>query len=209
MNIQEIEKRINETKELTSSEIHLLWKKSLEDSNQAKDQLKFYYMKSLLRIKPLYAHIEDHVFYTTLEQSVTKALERGLKFRVEDYKAYMNLASQTYFKYFLQPKTESLHVPSLLYQAFLRLEGIFAKVPLLQQQNEQKQIELLSKGFEYPIFSTRLLYYSYLKWKQNQLRQVDIDLTVSLLPAPQRVEWEIFYEKSLEEVEKTILTELK
>ena len=166
-------------------------------------------MIQLKRIRPLYQDMDDLSFFQALENAVTKAIERGIKFGIENVQAYLPVASQTYFKSFFNPESDSLHIPSELLRAFSRLEEIYQQIPKLKEKDEQIQIHLLSIGFDYPLFETRLLFYSYLKWKQGQLRQVDIDLTVTLLPGPQRVEWEIFYEKQLHEIEETIEKEMK
>ncbi|MFV9511408.1 hypothetical protein [Tepidibacillus sp. LV47] len=204
MDIKAIEHKMKEKSNFSSLELNQLWKQTLQGDQEAFLNLKYYYMNLLYRIKPLYQHVDDMIFFRSLENAVTKALERGVKFQIEDVQSYMHVASETYFKSFFNPESDSLHLPSNLLSAFSRLEEIFQHLPELKEKDEQTQIQLLSKGFEYPIFETRLLYYSYLKWKQNRLRQVDIDLTVTLLPGPQRVEWEIFYEKQLADIEETI-----
>ena len=194
--------------ELNEKELDQLWKKCLENDKDAIEMIKSYYMNQLIRIKPLYQHIEDNQFSQSLENAVCKAIERGIKFQIQDNQTYMLVASETYFKSFFNPDSDSIHIPFNLLQAFSRLEEIYQQLPELKQKNDQEQIRLLSLGFEYPSFETRLLYYSYLKWKQDLLRQVDIDLTVTLLPGPQRVEWEIFYEKQVDEVQFSIEKEL-
>ncbi|OEF99202.1 hypothetical protein BHF71_09645 [Vulcanibacillus modesticaldus] len=205
MNLKEHIQTINAVSDLTPSEIKDFWQKSLSGNPYSFNQLKYYYMKLLLRIKPLYTHLDEEIFYSILEQSVQKALERGLKFQVDDYDSYMTISSQIYFKYNLLPKTDSIHIPAQLLRAFLKLEELYQQLPSLQQKDEQTQIKLISIGFEYPMFSTRLLFYSYKKWKNKTLRQIDIDLSTALLPAPQRIEWEIFYEKSLSDIKEAIL----
>lgn len=202
--------KIDDTKDLTSIEIVALWKKSLEGDFSSQNTLKEYYMKSLNRIKPLYPNLSEDKFYNILELSVSKALERGLKFEVENFDNYMSVASQTYFKYNLLPanNTESINIPIQLIKSFSKMEEVFNCLPIIEDKSEQTQIQMISKGFEYPIFSTRLLFYSYKKWKNKTLRQIDIDLCVALLPSPQRIEWEIFYEKDISEVKTTILQEL-
>ncbi len=209
MNLQHTIKSVQEGENLSPTQIEKHWKCSLQGNTEAQDKLKYYYMKLMHHLKPIYSHLPDEAFYSLLDTSVTKALERGLKFQVEDYEAYMTMASQTYFKYHLQPETDTLHLPNLLIQAFSRLNDIYHAIPTLEEKSEPVQIQLLSMGFEYPIFLTRLLFYSFLKWKKNTLRQVDIDLTVSLLPSPQRIEWEIFYEKTLQDIEATIRDSLE
>jgi len=209
MNLQQMIKRLEELEDLTPKQMEHHWIRSLKNDFEAQDKLKWHYMKLLYKIKPIYDYLDDEAFYHLLEQSVAKALDRGLKFQVEDYESYMTMASQTYFKYFLQPETDSLHIPNQLINAFSRLDEIYQEIPTLISQDDQTQIQLLSDGFEYPIFPTRLLYYSFIKWKENTLRQVDIDLTVSLLPPPQRIEWEVFYEKDLKAIETSIQNKLK
>ncbi|TCS82565.1 hypothetical protein [Tepidibacillus fermentans] len=209
MDIKAMEQRMKEKSNYSNLELNQLWKQTLQGNQDAFMNLKYYYMNLLYRIKPLYQHVDDSTFFHSLDKAVTKALERGIKFQIEDYHSYMPVASETYFKSFFNPESDSLHVPSNLLRSFSRLEDIFHHIPELKEKDEQTQIQLISKGFEYPLFETRLLYYSYLKWKQNQLRQVDIDLTVTLLPGPQRVEWEIFYEKQLKDIEDTIKQEMK
>jgi len=194
--------------DMDALEVEQLWQKSMEDDANARNLLKQYYMKSLLKIKPLYANMDDQSFNTALEDSVTKALDRGIKFKIKDYDSYMDLASQTYFKYYLLPATDTINIPAQLYHAFSRLNEIYELVPDLIEKPERAQIKLLTNGFEYPEFATRLLYFSFIKWKKGAIRQVDIDLTVALLPGPQRVEWEVFYEKSLEEIINTIKKEM-
>lgn len=209
MDIWEMMKRVQETEDLIPEQISQYWLGSLLGEDDAKEKLKYYYMKLLTRIRPIYEDLDDDHFYTVLEQSVSKALDRGIKFQVDNSESYMLMASHTYFKYFLQPDTDSLHLPNSLIQSFSRLDEIYQQLPALELKDEQTQIQLLSDGFEYPVFSTRLLYYSFMKWRNNQLRQVDIDLTVSLLPAPQRIEWEVFYEKDLEEIASSIQKNLE
>ncbi|MGD9678960.1 MAG: hypothetical protein AB7V16_11520 [Vulcanibacillus sp.] len=211
MNIEETIKLIKQTDiDLTNTDIQIYWGKCLEGDLEAINNIKYYYMKLLSRVKPLYKNIEDKDFYLTIETSVTKALDRAIKFKVEDFVSYMSFASQTYFKYNILPekKSDSLNIPSILFKAFSKIDDVYKLIPSLEEKDEQIQINLLSIGFEYPIFLTRLLYYSYKKWVKNNLRQVDIDLCVALLPAPQRVEWEIFYEKDIEDIKNTILNEI-
>jgi len=164
-------------------------------------------MKLLCKVKPLYSNYNNETFFSIIELSVDKALERALKFKIEDFETYMNFASQTYFKYNIltENKSNSLNIPSQLIKAFLKIEEVYKLIPTLAIEDEPSQINLISIGFEYSIFSTRLLYYSFKKWESNTLRQVDIDLCVALLPSPQRIEWEIFYEKDIQEIKKTIL----
>ncbi len=202
-------KKLELVKNYTSEELINYWKQSLKGDSFAKDQIKYYYMKNLSKIRPLYNHLDDNTFYFTLEDSVCKALDRGIKFQVEDFESYLQMASQTYFKYFLVPESTTLNIPAELLRAYSRIGEIYEHIPSLKEQQELDQILLLSKGLDYPIFLARLLYYSFIKWQNNNLRQVDIDLTVNLLPSPQRIEWEVFYEKSLEDIEATILNEIK
>lgn len=211
MDLEETIKLINQTDvDLTSIEIQDYWNGCLEGDLEAVSHIKYYYMKLLSKVKPLYKDIEDKVFYNIIETSVIKALERAIKFKVEDFETYMSFASQTYFKYNILPekKSDSLNIPSILFKAFSKIEDVYKLIPILEEKDEQIQINLISVGFEYPIFPTRLLYYSYKKWINNNLRQVDIDLCVALLPSPQRIEWEIFYEKDLRDIEETILNEI-
>ena len=208
MDLQERIHLIDNAEELTEKEIDIYWSESLNGDKKAQESLAFYYMKKLLRIKPLYAYLSEETFYEILEKSVLKALDRGLKFQIKDFDSYMNMASQTYFKFHMLPENESLHIPVQLIKAFSKLDEVFHHISKLNDIEEKEQMELLSKGFEYPLFSTRLLYYSFKKWKNNSLRQVDIDLTSNLLPGPQRMEWEIFYEKPIEDVEKKIIHEI-
>lgn len=208
MNIEEKIRKLQSVKDLSTSQLDSYWGLCLQGDQKAHEQIKYYYMKLLLRIKPLYDHLDEETFYNVLEQSVTKALDRGLKFQVEDVESYMLMASETYFKYHIEPETDSLHIPTQLIKAFSRLDEIIRQIPSLQEKDQQEQIELLQKGFEYPIFPTRLLFYSFAKWKNSKLRQVDIDLTVSLLPPPHRIEWEIFYEKPLDKIKNTIMQEI-
>ena len=200
---------LNNGKELSRQMIQELWLAGLNQDTNALNQLKNYYMKILLRIKPLYAYLSSTDFYSLIESSVEKALERGLKFQVENIDAYMLMSSQTYFKFFLDPSNDSLQLPVSLMKAFSKLDEVYRHLPALAEKTEQEQIALLARGFEYPIFLTRLLYYSFIKWQKNTLRQVDIDLTVTLLPPPKRVEWEVFYEKALADIEATISSELE
>lgn len=212
MDLDEIIKLINETSEdFTSTDIQQNWNKCLEGDSNAFNSLKYYYMKQLSNVKPLYTNIEEKIFYNIVEASVTKALERAIKFKIENFETYMSFASQTYFKYNILPDStnNSINIPSLLLKAFSKIEQVYKLIPELADKNEQTQINLLSSGFEYPIFPTRLLYYSYKKWINNNLRQVDIDLSVALLPAPQRIEWEIFYEKDVKNIKETILDKIK
>ena len=202
-------KKLELVKNYTSEELKSYWKQSLKGDSFAKDQLKYYYMKNLSRIQPLYSHLDEDTFYLTLEDSVNKALDRGIKFQVEDFESYLQMSSQTYFKYFLVPESTTLTIPAELLRAYSRIGEIYEHIPSLKEQNELDQIELLSKGLEYPIFLARLLYYSFIKWQNSNLRQVDIDLTVNLLPSPQRIEWEVFYEKGLADIESTILQEIE
>lgn len=201
---------IKNSKDLTSLEIKELWKNSLAGDLRSQETLKAFYMKSLNRIRPLYSNLSEEKFYKISEMSVLKALERGIKFKVENFEKYMSIASQTYFKYNLLPpdKNDSINLPIQLIKSFSKIEEIFNCLPIIEEQDEQIQIHLISLGFEYPIFSTRLLYYSYKKWTNKALRQIDIDLCVALLPPPQRVEWEVFYEKNISEVKATILNQL-
>lgn len=204
MKLETVIKLINDAEKLEATEINSYWEQALKGDTKAFEVLKYSYMKQLLRIKPLYSYLDEEVFYNILENSVVKSLERGIKFAVNDFQSYMVMASNTYFKHLLAPETESLQLPSQLIRAFSKLEEVYASIPNLAKMEDNYQIKLLADGFEYPLFSTKLLYYSFIKWRNNTLRQVDIDLTVNLLPAPQRVEWEIFYEKPLEEVLNSI-----
>lgn len=204
MELEMVIKLINNAEELESIEINNYWEQALKGDTKTFEILKYSYMKQLLRIKPLYSYLDEEVFYNILEQSVVKSLERGIKFAVNDFQSYMIMASNTYFKHLLAPESESLQLPSQLIRAFSKLEEVYSSIPNLAKMEDNYQIKLLAEGFEYPLFSTKLLYYSFIKWRNNNLRQVDIDLTVNLLPAPQRVEWEIFYEKPVEEVVNTI-----
>lgn len=208
MDLHEI-KTIIEMPELDLSDIRLYWEKAIDGDNIAYNSLKYSYMKKLHRIKPLYNNLDDEIFYNVLEISVTKALERGIKFQISNFESYMDMASNSYFKNQLLPETDSLQLPIQLVRAFTKLEDVYDNIPSLKEMTDQYQIELLAKGFEYPLFETRLLYYSYIKWKGQSLRQVDIDLTVNLLPGPQRIEWEIFYEKPIDNIKQTILNEIK
>lgn len=204
MDLEMIIKLIDDAKELEDTEINNYWELASKGDAKAFEVLKYSYMKQLLRIKPLYSYLDEEIFYNVLEKSVVKSLERGIKFAVDDFQSYMTMASNTYFKHLLAPESESLQLPSQLIRAFSKLEEVYTSIPNLTEMEDNYQIKLLTDGFEYPLFSTKLLYYSFIKWRNNTLRQVDIDLTVNLLPAPQRVEWEIFYEKPIEEVVNTI-----
>lgn len=197
-------KLIDDAEVLEPSEIDSYWELAVNGDTKAFDVLKYNYMKELIRIKPLYSYLDEEFFYNILENSVIKSLERGIKFAVDDFQSYMTMASNTYFKHLLAPESESLQLPSQLIRAFSKLEEVYTSIPNLTKMEDNYQIKLLANGFEYPLFSTKLLYYSFIKWRNNTLRQVDIDLTVNLLPAPQRVEWEIFYEKPLEDVVNAI-----
>jgi len=204
MELEMVIKLIEDAEELDATEINNYWELALKGDITAFEALKFNYMKQLHRIKPLYSYLDDGTYYSILEKSVVKSLERGIKFDVNDFHSYMTMASNTYFKHLLAPETESLQLPSQLIRAFSKLKDVYINIPSLSNKDDNSQIKLLADGFEYPIFSTKLLYYSFIKWRNSTLRQVDIDLTVNLLPAPQRVEWEIFYEKPLEDVVNTI-----
>ncbi len=210
MNLDEMIKLLDQTEDLTSEDIKHYWSRCLEGDLNAHNYLKHYYMKLLCKVKPLYANLNNDIFYSILELSVDKALERAIKFKIEDFETYMSFASQTYFKYNILPENEnkSLNIPSQLIMAFSKIEEVYKHIPTLETKSEQSQIDLISLGFEYPIFSTRLLFYSFKKWKNNNLRQVDIDLCVALLPAPQRIEWEIFYEKDIHAIKETILNSI-
>lgn len=208
MDLQEKITIIHQTKEMVNSEINSLWQQAIIGESDAFLLLKFYYMKQLVRIRPLYDNLNEESFYNLVEQAVTKALERGLKFQISDFEAYMTMASNTYFKHLFTPNSHSLLLPTELMLAFSKLDEVYTSIPTLASKSENEQINLLSFGFEYPIFSTRLLYFSFIKWKNNSLRQVDIDLTVNLLPAPQRVEWEIFYEKDINDIVNSITEKL-
>ncbi len=209
MNVQAKMDFIYQFEALTASQIDLLWHKCLQGDKAAYDNLKHHYMKNLLKIKPLYTQLNEETFYNYIENSVLKALDRGIKFKVDDYDSYMIMASNTYFKYFVRPETNTLKIPTQLIKAYSKLDEVYQHIPSLSHIDEKRQINLLSKGFEYPIFLTRLLYYSFHKWKSDSIRQVDIDLTVHLLPAPQRIEWEVFYEKDIEAIKKTIIENLE
>lgn len=204
MDLKEQINAVQSSKDLSPSDIELYWTQSLDGKSYGYNKLKFFYMKQLLRIRPLYPSLNDHTFYELLEKSVSKALDRGLKFQVNNYHDYMKMASESYFKYFLLPNQDSLHIPAQLLKAYLKLDEVYSLVPELSKKIDESQILLLSKSFEYPIFSTRLLYYSFIKWKNDSLRQVDIDLTVQLLPTNKRIEWEIFYEKPIHEIRDSI-----
>ncbi|WP_339060260.1 hypothetical protein [Tepidibacillus marianensis] len=115
-------------------------------------------MIQLKRIRPLYQDMDDLSFFQALENAVTKAIERGIKFGIENVQAYLPVASQTYFKSFFNPESDSLHIPSELLRAFSRLEEIYQQIPKLKEKDEQIQIHLLSIGFDYPLFETRLLF---------------------------------------------------
>lgn len=210
MDLANVVKLIDESKDLSSKEIELYWNRCLEGDIEANKYLKYYYMKLLSRVKSLYTNYNENVFYSVIEQSVDKSLERALKFKVENFDTYMSFASQTYFKYNISPDniSNSLNIPLQLIKAFSKIEEVYKLIPTLTNIDEQSQINLISTGFEYPIFSTRLLYYSFKKWKNNTLRQVDIDLCVALLPTPLRIEWEIFYEKDVLDIKETILKQM-
>lgn len=210
MNIDAKIQLIKSSDDLNSFEIKDYWHNSLAGDINSQETLKKYFMKTLFKIKPLYSNLNENEFLNLLELSVSKALDRGLKFKVDDFEKYMSIACQTYFKYNLLPPNniESINIPIQLVKSFSKIEDVYNCLPVISDVDDQIQIQLLSKGFEYPIFSTRLLYYSYMKWKNNTLRQIDIDLCVALLPKPHRVEWEIFYEKDITEVKNTILKNL-
>lgn len=195
---------------LSSQEIESYWHEALIGDKPAYETLKYYYMQRLMNIRPLYSDFADDYFFQLVDLSVNKALERGIRFRVENFEPYMFYASQTYFKYNAlgNDQTESLNIPLDLIKAFAKLEEVYQHVPQLAKINEQRQIDLISSSFEYPVFSTRLLFYSFKKMTENTLRQLDIDLCVALLPAPQRLEWEILYEKDALQIKKCIEREL-
>jgi len=209
MDIHLTQQKMVEASNFSDESINHLWKQGLQGNQQSLIDLKYFYMNQLRRIRPLYQNMDDISFFEALENAVMKAIDRGIKFGIENVHAYLPVASQTYFKSFFYPETDSLHIPSDLLRAFSRLEEIYSQIPILKEKDNQAQIHLISTGFDYPIFETRLLFHSYLKWKQSQLRQVDIDLTVTLLPGPQRLEWEIFYEKKIEDIKETIENEIK
>lgn len=195
---------------LTSTEIEQYWQQTLAGDTNAYQHLKQHYMLRLAKIQPLYPDFADDYFYQLVELSVDKALERAVRFRVENFEPYMFYASQTYFKYNAlgNNRTESLNIPLDLIKAFAKLEEIYQLIPALSEVDEIRQIDLISHSFEYPIFSTRLLFYSFQKLIANTLRQLDIDLCVALLPAPQRLEWEILYEKDVAQIIESIENEL-
>jgi hypothetical protein len=195
---------------MNNQAITAYWQEALAGDQPAYDALKQHYKHHLTNIRPLYSDFTDDYFNQLVELSVDKALERGLRFRVENFESYMLYASQTYFKYNAlgNNQAESLNIPLELVKAFAKLEEVYQLVPQLAKIDEQRQIDLISHSFEYPIFSTRLLYYSYKKLTEDTLRQLDIDLCVALLPAPQRLEWEILYEKDAQQIKESIETEL-
>ncbi len=196
--------------QLKSDEIARLWQQTLAEDASAYDRLKQHYMLRLAKIRPLYPDFADDYFYQLVDLSVDKALERAVRFRVENFEPYMFYASQTYFKYNAlgSNQTGSLNIPLDLVKAFAKLEEVYQLVPALADIDEARQIDLISRSFEYPIFSTRLLFYSFQKLVTDTLRQLDIDLCVALLPAPQRLEWEILYEKDVSQIKESIENEL-
>lgn len=204
-------KQNNNIANLTSKEIEKYWIEALDGNKLAYEILKKYYMQRLANIKPLYADFSDNYFSQLVELSVDKALERGIRFKVENFEPYMFYASQTYFKYNAlgDNQAESINIPLDLIKAFAKLEEVYQLVPQLAEIDEQTQIDLISNSFEYPIFSTRLLFYSFKKLTDNTLRQLDIDLCVALLPTPQRLEWEILYEKDANQIKDIIEKNLK
>ncbi len=205
-----LKNQIDRTINLSSQDIEDYWQEALRDNKLAYEILKEHYMKRLEKIRLLYVDFTDDYFGQLVELSVDKALERGIRFRVENFEPYMFYASQTYFKYNAlgNDQAQSLNIPLDLIKAFAKLEEVYQLVPQLTKVDEQRQIDLISYSFEYPIFSTRLLFYSFKKLTENTLRQLDIDLCVALLPAPQRLEWEILYVKDAEQIKDSIEKEL-
>lgn len=177
---------------------------NMDKGNEHNETLQKYY-DNLKPIKQFYQELTDKEFSNYLWQAINKAYERSIKFPIEDFEHYMNIATETYFKFFLSKPSDSLNVPATLYQGFMEIINLFNKYPELTQLKEEDKINFLSEIFSYPIFQTRLLYYSFKKWQANELRQVDIDLTVNLLPGPKRVKWEVIEKKTEEEI-NTIIT---
>ncbi|MEX2104101.1 MAG: hypothetical protein WD907_02055 [Bacilli bacterium] len=158
------------------------------------------YYTYLKRYFPLYKERGIKNVERFADEAISKAIARGLKFNVLEMEHYMEHASSIYFKAMLAPSEIDLNLPKELVDLFVVMDHVYEAVPDLREIERESQVKIWSEALTMDIFQIRLLYHCYRKVQEGSLRQVDVDLTVTLLPPKKRGEFEVLHQ-SLDKVE--------
>ncbi len=152
------------------------------------------YYTYLKRYFPLYKERGSEKVERFADEAVSKAIERGMKFNVLEMEHYMEHASSIYFKAMLEPIDTEVNLPKELVDLFVMMDYVYENVPDLRELERGSQVKVWSEVLTMDIFQVRLLYHCYCKVQEGTLRQVDVDLTVTLLPPKKRGEFEVLHQ---------------
>ncbi|MCF6094119.1 CdiA family toxin C-terminal domain-containing protein [Microaerobacter geothermalis] len=158
-------------------------------------QTKEKYVSYLKSHFQLYSQYSDEQLVEWANKAVEKAIERGVKFGVLEMEGYLEKASEIYFKHFIEGEQKEIRIPSRLAEYFWVMEEGEHLFKSCSHLDIDQKLRVWSEVLNMDSFQSRLVYFSHLKFKKGELRQVDIDLATMLLPPFKRGEYEIFQEK--------------